>query len=266
MLCCRTRLSSCMTPVPGSTGSSATLSSVTTWSRSTPTAASSPCAPSPAPTRLSRWGAPKWPANLDGGPDMAPQPPTLGAARETRAAPRPPNARSGPGNPCRSSTPQRSERPGKPVPLLDRGAPRLPDRLLVSMGGCRGPDLLSGFDHGPLRAAVRADAERQRKRPIRPKPVRHHADLTRRQVDRAGKTVGADEPGVLPQELVDQVVRCIHSLTIRIASRTLSSGPEMRSRAPSRSAVVSRMHSRGEHQVAMVSLRPWRSRPKYANS
>src|SRR5438046_9978271 len=108
------------------------------------------------------------------------------------------------------------------------------------------PIFSSGFDHGPFRAAVRADAERQRKRPIRPKPVRHHADLTRRQVDRAGKTVGADEPGVLPQELVDQVVRCHHGLTMRIASRTMSSGPEMRSRAAWRRGVVPRAAYRGE--------------------
>src|SRR5438552_14597885 len=44
-------------------------------------------------------GAPTWPPNLNGGPDMAPKPPTLGAARETRAAPRQP--------------PQRSSRPGE---------------------------------------------------------------------------------------------------------------------------------------------------------
>src|SRR6267378_7843215 len=181
-----------------------------------------------------------------GGPEMAPHTlPALVAPRRSRGAPRP---------------------PALVAPRRSRGAPRFADRHLVIWGPCRGPAFSSRFDHGPLRAAVRADAERQRERPIRPKPVRHHADLTRRQVDRAGKTVGADEPGVLSQELVDQVVRCIHSLTIRIASRTMSSGPEMRSRAPSRSAVVSRMHCRGEHQVVMVSLRVWRSRPKYANS
>src|SRR5207249_3602659 len=87
-----------------------------------------------------------------GGPEMAPQTPqTFGAPRETRGAPRltrsflgarngppnPPNVRSAPGNPWRSSInallsggpemapkpPKRSERPGKPVALLDKRAP-----------------------------------------------------------------------------------------------------------------------------------------------
>src|SRR6202171_5945158 len=206
-------------------------------------------------------GAPKWPpkppnvrrapakpvrASItvlgDGGPEMAPQTPQR-SSRPGKAGARLDHRfrrwgpRNGPPNP------RRSARPGEAVARLDSGPPIFSSR----------------FDHGPFRAAARADAERQRKRPVRPKPVRHHTDLTRRHVDRAGKTVGADEPGVLPEELVDQVVRCIHSLTIRIASRTMSSGPEMRSRAPSRSAVVSRLHCRGEHQVAMVSLRVWRS-------
>src|SRR5437870_10182103 len=33
-------------------------------------------------------GAPKWPIDLHGGPDTAPKPPTRGATRETRVAPR----------------------------------------------------------------------------------------------------------------------------------------------------------------------------------
>src|SRR2546429_3163436 len=132
--------------------------------------------------------------NLNGGPEMAPKPPTLVARGEAGAR----------------LDPRRSSRRG------EAGARR--GQVGASMFSSR-------FDHGPLRAAVRADAERQRKRPIRPKPVRHHADLTRRQVDRAGKTVGADEPGVLPQELVDQGVRGIHSLTFRLTWRTMASGP-----------------------------------------
>src|SRR5260370_42459576 len=102
--------------------------------------------------------------------------------------------------------PQRSGRPGPAV------APLETPPMLGSPGPAVAPldspiDSLSAtlrrFDHGPLRAAARADAERQRKRPIRPKPVRHHADLTRRQVDRPGKTVAADAPAVLPEALVD---------------------------------------------------------------
>src|SRR6267143_3359004 len=72
-----------------------------------------------------------------GGPEMAPQ-----FKWGPRHGPQTPNARSGPGNPGRSSThPQRSERPGKPGPLLDppptlgaprpsRGISRYSDRLL----------------------------------------------------------------------------------------------------------------------------------------
>src|SRR2546428_6623705 len=103
-------------------------------------------------------GAPTWPPNLDGGLDMAPKPP---------------NARSGPGNPCRSPTymgaptwppypptlgaargtraarqlrwgprhgphtPQCSERPGEPVPLanLDGG----PDMAPIPPNARSGP-------------------------------------------------------------------------------------------------------------------------------
>jgi len=50
--------------------------------------------------------------NSHGGPDMAPIPPTFGAPRRSRGAPRSPNVRSAPAQPWRSSIPQRSERPG----------------------------------------------------------------------------------------------------------------------------------------------------------
>src|SRR5439155_8131670 len=123
----------------------------------------------PYPQRSERPGKPVPLSNLDGGPEMAPIPPTLGAARETRAAlqlrwgprdgPHTPDARSGPGNPCRSSISVWPARPSVStvrhlistarLMAVDgaRGAPhgeREPDtcrpgRVADGLSGCRRP-------------------------------------------------------------------------------------------------------------------------------
>src|SRR5947208_10574345 len=71
--------------------------------------------------------------NSHGGPDMAPIPPTFGAPRRSRGAPRSPNVRSAPAQPWRSSIPQRSERPGAAMALLDFR--RSPDPRRGERGG-----------------------------------------------------------------------------------------------------------------------------------
>src|SRR5467141_4979068 len=118
-------------------------------------------------------GAPRWPPNLNGGPDMAPKPPTLGAARETRAAPRPtPNARSGPGNPGRSSTHRRrSGRPGQAVASLGYS-----DRLLE----------LDGQESAAQRPRHRLRAAR------RPELRQDRGDVKLHRVARDGQARGDD--------------------------------------------------------------------------
>ena len=73
-----------------------------------------------------------------------------------------------------------------------------------------------------------------------------------------GATFRISGPEATIQEAIDQLVRRIHSRAIRIASRIVSSRPEMRTRAPSRRAA--------EQHDATVCLNTWRSRPKQANS
>src|ERR671937_1121140 len=85
-------------------------------------------------------------------------------------------------------------------------------------------------DDAPLRGAPRADANLPGKSLILPQALGRHADLARRHADGRRQAVGADEARMLPQKAIDQLVRRIHSRTIRIASRIVSSGPEMRSR------------------------------------
>ena len=109
--------------------------------------------------------------------------------------------------------------------------------------------------------AAGADSEPGRERAAECQPLHCHADLARRDIDGVGQAVGANLARMTTQELGDQIVLRIHRRTVRMASRTVSSGPEMRSRAPSSKAVVSRTQSRRAHQDSMVSFRAWRRAP-----
>jgi len=158
--------------------------------------------------------------------------------------------------------PRHNERDVEDVPAEVRAALRfvLVDdaeealRQALTGGVSQPPASVGGpppLDDHPLRMTPRAAAELQRKRFVQPQPLGCHADLARRQVDGRRQTDGADEPGLLPEKRVDQLVRRSHTRTILMASWTVSSGPEIRSLAPCRSAVISRVCSSA-----------WRSRPK----
>src|SRR6266446_3044147 len=70
-------------------------------------------------------GGPDMAPQFNGGPDMAPKPPTLGAARETRAAPRPTaDAQGAPAKPWHPSILRPA--PGARRPGVRRAAPAPP--------------------------------------------------------------------------------------------------------------------------------------------
>ena len=102
--------------------------------------------------------------------------------------------------------------------------------------------------------AAGADSKPGREGAAEGQPLHGHADLAGRKVDGVGQAVHADLARMAPQKLGDQFVLRIHRRTVRMASRTVSSGPEIRSRAPCSKAVVSRTQSRRAHQDAMVSF------------
>jgi len=92
----------------------------------------------------------------------------------------------------------------------------------------RGGLTLGGPHDGPLVVAARADADPRGAGSPERQPLHCHAHLAGRYVDGIGQTVDADFIGMAPQERGDQLVVRIQRRTVRMASRTVSSGPDER--------------------------------------